>query len=291
MTLAVFDASEFQGVINWAAVVDPGIIRVHNSSRPDNYAQPNIIGARRSCPWRGWYQYLDAGADPTKAAHDFQATLGPTLPGEVMILDIEAGTGDQRARRQAWLDALQDPIEWTYSGLSFARTHLPGVRVDWIAAYQQSEPTDAHTLWQNTNARRFAGIANPCDGSLFNGTLTDLIALTQGAEDMDATQDARLKHVESMLTGLDFAINNGTPTPYSSRGEIVSRLRMIDQRTVAWPVPVTADAIATATAAKVLLVNADAIAAAVVALGIAPTKEEVAAAVYAALVANPLSLH
>ena len=287
--LAVFDASEFQGVINWPAVVDPGIVRVHNSARPDNYAQPNIAGARAHCPWRGWYQYLDAGADPAKAAHDFQATLGPTLPGEVMILDLESGTGDQRARRQAWLDALQDPIEWTYSGLSFARTHLVGVRVDWIAAYQQSEPTDAHTLWQNTDARRFAGIANPCDGSLFNGTLSDLIALTQGA-DMDATQDARLKHVESMLSGLDFAINNGTPTPYSSRGELTGRLRSIDQHTVA--PPPTADAIATATAAKVAALNIDAIVAGVVAqLGAVPTKEDVATAVRATLVANPLSLH
>jgi len=286
VTLAVFDVSEFQGVINWVAVVDPGIIRVHNSNRPDNYAQTNIAGARAHCPWRGWYQYLEATADPVKAAHDFQATLGPTLPGEVMILDLEAGTGDQRARRQAWLDALQDPIEWTYSGLSFAWTHLPGVRVDWIAAYQQSEPTDAHTLWQNTNARRFAGIAQPCDGSLFNGTLTDLIALTQGAADMDATQDARLKHVESMLSGLDFAINNGTPTPYSSRGELTGRLRSIDGHTIAQPP--TVDAIAAGVGAY----DAGAIAAAVIArLPASPTKEAIAAAVYAALVANPLSLH
>jgi len=191
MSIAVFDVSEFQRVINWAAVVDPGVIRVHNGFRPDNYAQPNIKGARRSCPWRGWYQYLPAGVDPTKAAHDFQQTLGPTLPGEVMILDLEAGTGDQRARRAAWLAALQDPIEWTYSGLSFARTHLPGIAVDWIAAYQSNEPTDTHTLWQNTDARRFAGIATPCDGSIFNGTLAQLQALTNSGEDMTFTDADR----------------------------------------------------------------------------------------------------
>ena len=43
MTIKVFDASEFQNVINWPAVVDPGIIRVHNSSRPDNFAKVNIL--------------------------------------------------------------------------------------------------------------------------------------------------------------------------------------------------------------------------------------------------------
>ena len=109
---------------------------------------------------------------------------------------------------------------------------------------------------------------------------------------MDATQDARLKHVESMLSGLDFAINNGTPTPYAVRGEITSRLRTIDGHTIAQPA--TADDVATATAAKVAAINADAVAAAVVAklAGIAaPTKDDIAAAVRAELVTNPLSLH
>jgi Glycosyl hydrolases family 25 len=181
MTLAVADVSEFQLVVDWVAygAQNPAaIVRVHNSNRPDNRAQPNIRGARAHCAWRGWYQYLTASADPVKAAHDMQATLGPTLPGEVMILDLEEGSGDQSGRRAAWINALQDPVEWVYSGVYFARQHLPGVKVEWLAAYGQGEPTDSHTLWQNTNARRFAGIAKPCDGSLFNGTLAQLQALT-----------------------------------------------------------------------------------------------------------------
>ena len=209
MTLALADVSEFQKAIDWAAygAANPAVVvRVHNGWRPDNNAQPNIAGARRSCPWRGWYQYLPASVDPVKAAHAFQTTLGPTLPGEVMILDLEAGIGDQRARRQAWLDALQDPIEWTYSGLSFARTHLPGVRVDWIAAYQQAEPTDAHTLWQNTNARRFAGIPAPCDGSLFNGTLAQLQALTNSPPEVDMTiTQADAEHIAAEVWRYDQA--------------------------------------------------------------------------------------
>jgi Glycosyl hydrolases family 25 len=181
MTLAIADVSEFQKTIDWAAygAANPAaIVRVHNSNRPDNYAQPNIAGARAHCQWRGFYQYLTAGADPVKAAHDLQATLGPTQPGEVMILDLEEGAGDQSGRRAAWINALQDPVEWTYSGMYFARAHLPGVRVEWLAAYGQAEPTDAHTLWQNTNAQRFAGIATPCDASIFHGSLAQLQALS-----------------------------------------------------------------------------------------------------------------
>jgi len=287
MTLAIADVSEFQKTIDWAAygAANPAVIvRVHNSNRPDNYAQPNIAGARRYCRWRGFYQYLTAGADPVKAAHDMQQTLGPTLPGEVACLDLEEGTGDQSARRAAWINALQDPVEWTYSGLSFARAHLPGVKVEWLAAYGQGEPTDAHLLWQNTNAARFAGITGPCDGSLFNGTIDQLIALTNGGSDMDATQDARLTHIETLLT---WALDDGSKTPFSGRGELVARVRAIDSHTVA--PPITADAVA----AKVAAINIDAIAAAVVAKlsgATGPTKEAIAAAVRAELATNPLSL-
>ena len=109
---------------------------------------------------------------------------------------------------------------------------------------------------------------------------------------MDATQDARLKSVETMLTRLSFGLDNGAPTPYSVRGELTARIRTIDGHTIAQPV--SADAVATATAAKVSAVDADAIAAAVVAklsATTAPTKEAIAAAVRATLVADPLSLH
>jgi Glycosyl hydrolases family 25 len=175
----VADISEFQGPIDWAAygAAVPGvIIRAHNGYRADNYWPANLAGARGHVGWRGFYQYLPAGVDPAAAAHAFQAATGPLLPGEVAILDLEEGSGDQRGRRQAWLDALRDPIEWTYSGLAFARAHLPGVRVEWLAAYGQGEPTDPHDVWQFTDARSFPGISRPCDASVYHGNLTSLVS-------------------------------------------------------------------------------------------------------------------
>jgi hypothetical protein len=181
MTLTIADVSQYQGIIDWAAygAQNPGgIARIHNSVDVDNFWQHNRDGLRANCKWRGFYQYLDGGADPAAAAHAFQATLGPTLPGEVMILDLEEGAGDQRGRRTAWLAALQDETEWVYSGLYFARTHLAGVKVEWLAAYGQSEPSDPHNLWQFTDARTFAGINGACDASVYDGTLAQLQALT-----------------------------------------------------------------------------------------------------------------
>jgi hypothetical protein len=174
--------------------------------------------------------------------------------------------------------ALQDPVEWTYSGLAFARAHLAD-KVDWVAAYGQSEPADAHTLWQFTDKQNFAGIGTPCDGSVFNGTIDQLIALTQGAvTDMTPDQAAQLTQIQTFLTGLDFAFNNGAPTPYSVRGEITARLRAIDGHTANPPAALTLtaaniDAISTAVAAKVVA---------------GASAAQVATAVRAELAANPL---
>jgi hypothetical protein len=307
MAVTIADVAEFQQTINWAAygAVNPAaIVRVHNSNRADYYAAANIAGARAHCRWRGFYQYLTAGADPSTAAHAMQATLGPTLPGEVMIVDIEEGSGDQTGRRAAWLAALQDPVEWTYSGLAFARASLAD-KVDWVAAYGQGEPTDAHTLWQYTDKQIFAGISAPCDGSVYSGTIDQLIALTQGAvPDMTPEQAAQLAQIAQQVSGLDFAFNNGQPQPYTVRGEIPARLRTIDGHTIAQPVAAadvaiavaakvpTADAIAVATAAKVGSINVQALASAVVtALGpiaTPATTAEVAKAVRDYFAANPL---
>jgi hypothetical protein len=185
------DVSEFQ-TVDWAkyGAANPAVIvRAHNGWRADNKWAANLAGARKFCQWRGFYQYLPASVDPRRAARDFAATVGPMLPGEVAILDLEEGAGDQTARRTAWLDELHAAVEWTYSGLYFARQHLPGVTLDWVAAYQATEPAGVHTLWQHTNKATFAGIG-VCDGNTFNGTLTDLIALTATPEaDMPLTDD------------------------------------------------------------------------------------------------------
>lgn len=199
--LTLADVSEFQ-TVDWAkygascpAVIVRAAVTYWSDRqgktiyRADNKWAANLAGSRKYCQWRGFYQYLDKTADPVAAAKYFAATTGPLLPGEVAILDIEEGDGDQRARRRAWLDTLQAATEWTYSGLYYARAHLPGVPLDWIAAYQSNEPTDAHVLWQNTNAQAFPGIGT-CDGNRFNGSLAELIALTTSTEaDMPLTDD------------------------------------------------------------------------------------------------------
>lgn len=191
MTLLFADVSEFQEDIDWAAygaahravIVRAAVTfwsrhQQRTIYRADLKWAQNLPGARTHCDWRGFYLYLDATANPRRAARLFTDTVGPLLPGEVAILDLEEGDGDQTARRAAFLDELQAPVEWTYSGLDFSQHHLVGVSIDWLAAYQDNEPAKPHLLWQNTDAADWPGIAKPCDGNRFNGTLDDLIALT-----------------------------------------------------------------------------------------------------------------
>jgi hypothetical protein len=177
----IADVSEFQQVIDWqkyGAENPVVIIRAHNGFRADRYFTGNQINARAFVKGAiGYYQYLPATVDAIQAAKDFAATIGNIRPNEFVILDIEEGSGNQDSRRVVWLQAINYHTEWTYSGMIFARNHLPGVKIDWLAAYQYGEPTDAHTLWQFTDKQAFAGITFPCDASQFDGDLNAFLKL------------------------------------------------------------------------------------------------------------------
>lgn len=166
------------------------IVRAAYGTKTDLHWSANAAGAS-TLSWWGAYQYLPAGTDPAAAAAAFTKLLAGRTPN-VVVLDLEEGSGDQGPRQRAWLAAMHAQTEWTYSGLYFARSHgLTGVQ--WIAAYQQSsEPTAPHELWQYTGGGyRCPGIAGGIDASIFHGTLDDLITLTGGTvalpqSDLDA---------------------------------------------------------------------------------------------------------
>lgn len=174
--LRIPDVSEFQ-TVNFDVFSGPIIVRAHNSNRADLHWAQHAMGASQQ-PWWAAYQYLTKNANPGDAARAFLATLGNYRPN-CTILDLEEGDGDQQARQHAWLSVMAgDPsADWTYSGDYFARAH--GLSVEWVAAYQNREPTTAHVLWQASDRWDFPGIGS-CDGSLFHGSVDDLIALTSG---------------------------------------------------------------------------------------------------------------
>jgi hypothetical protein len=186
--LIIPDVSEFQGAVEWPRLVAAGypvaIARVHNGDRADerwpaNRDQAHAAGVRAL----GLYQYVVADRDAGDQAAEFCALVGQLRPGEWPICDLEVGDGDQASRARAWYTTvaarLQDAsAEQLYSGLDFYQAHglaAAGYPRIWLAAYGPSEPTMPHELWQFTDARDFPGIANPCDASVFHGTVADLL--------------------------------------------------------------------------------------------------------------------
>jgi hypothetical protein len=180
--IRVWDISEFQTITDWTALTQAypvGIARAHNGYRADKKFAINQAKMRHLCLIRGYYLYLAPDRDAASQAFEFKATTGVLQKDEFWIIDAEVGAGNQDARVEAARTALADPAhEWVYSYVAFIKTHLPGEPIDWIAAYQNGEPTQHHLLWQNTDKFQFPGIAAPSDGSIFDGAINDLFRLT-----------------------------------------------------------------------------------------------------------------
>ena len=150
----------------------------------------------------GLYQYLRANQDVHSQANAFIGWIGPHLnEGEIPILDLEEGAGDQSGRAAQWFGIIDaayglaslplDRRSWLYSGQSFAvdaglAPVFNSTRHTWVAAYRASEAgLLPHTLWQCTNGKAGAHItdwpgAGRCDTSLYHGTLAQLAATASG---------------------------------------------------------------------------------------------------------------
>lgn len=198
--LIIPDVSEFQGTVDWPRLVAAGypavIVRAHNGTRADeqwsrNRAQAHAAGVRAL----GLYQYLVADRDAAVQAEEFCDLVGQLLPGEWPICDLEVGDGDQAARARAWYTTVAARLqnaraEELYSGLAFYQAHglaAAGYTRVWLAAYGPTEPTLPHELWQFTDARTVPGITNPCDASVFHGTVADLLTHITPEADMPLT--------------------------------------------------------------------------------------------------------
>jgi len=180
------DISEFQPNINdpvylqWSKAI---VIRaLYGTAHAD---QSWFGGDRRKqlhdggAQFLGIYQYLIAGQDGGAQAQAFHDLVGPIQPGEVFIADFEEGA---KPMLTAWYNKMLSlygnaiqPYLWTYTGLNFGNAAgvLP---VQWIAAYQASEPASPHVLWQFTDAYQVPGVGT-CDCSVYHGTITQLAAL------------------------------------------------------------------------------------------------------------------
>jgi Putative peptidoglycan binding domain/Glycosyl hydrolases family 25 len=182
------DISEFQpdladaAYLAWSKAI---VIRAMYGDAHDDAAWYG--GARRAdlhaggVQFLGIYQYIVASQDVTAQADALVKLVGKLARGEVIIGDFEEGSGSQVSRRNTWRNVIRAGLgdtPWIYSGLAFASEH--GIApVDWVAAYQASEPSPAHKLWQFSESYRVPGVGT-CDCSVFHGSIAQLAALAHG---------------------------------------------------------------------------------------------------------------
>ena len=210
MAVTLPDVSEFQSpssgnAPNWAGIKSQNggaaIIRVgYGNAHLDAMLVSNRAAIKSlGFGFCGLYHYLRSGQDALSQAHAFINWIGPNLnEGEIPILDLEEGSGNQSGRANQWfgiIDAAYGltslPLgqrSWLYSGQNFAVTAglapiFSSARRTWVAAYQASAAgLLPHTLWQSTNGQTGANRTNWsgcgfCDTSIYQGTLASLSSL------------------------------------------------------------------------------------------------------------------
>lgn len=211
-TLLLPDVSEFQAPAsgnapNWTGIKaqngGAAVIRVgYGNAHLDKMLVSNRAKIKAlKFGFCGLYQYLRANQDVRSQANAFIGWIGPTLnPGEIPILDLEEGAGNQSGRAAEWFGIIDAAYHlaslslnrrsWLYSGQSFAVSAglapiFRSARRTWVAAYQASETgLLAHTLWQSTDGKDGAHVTSwpgcgHVDTNVYHGTLAQLAALTR----------------------------------------------------------------------------------------------------------------
>jgi len=193
------DVSHYQKHIHWDSVAAAGMEFVFVKATEGrelsdslfcrNWDELKRVGLRR-----GAYHFFRPGVPAEEQARNFIHWVD-LQPGDLPpVLDVELI--DDLTRRELheqlriWLDMVEEayhvrPIIYTY--VRFYNRHLRGVFPDyplWIARYNERAPRlpgdrEWH-FWQYANDGRIAGIGQPVDFNVFNGTLGRLDSLCIG---------------------------------------------------------------------------------------------------------------
>lgn len=200
-TLKGVDVSYYQGNVNWAAVKGSGHVyafaRVSDGlNYPDSKFAQNWPAMKAAGIIRGTYQFFRPGQDPKAQAKllvDKINAAGGMQPGDLPpVLDIEAADGvaaaTVQARAKTWLLEVEKafgvkPIVYTANFMSPTIGTALASYTLWVANYGATCPLmpDGWTkwaFWQSSSTASVAGISGNVDFDQFDGTLTQLQALT-----------------------------------------------------------------------------------------------------------------
>ncbi len=217
----VYHGDNGGNTIDWNAVKSGGAsFAFAKATESTNFDDPmfstNWSGMQAAGLVRGAYHFFDPAADSTAQANFFLAAVGPTSPGDLLVLDFETSGGESDATLAAdavtFLSQVQSMTGLTpllYASSQFLSTFGPlGVYPLWVANYGVSCPDvpaawTTYTFWQSSGSGSAGGISGQVDVDSFNGTLEQLQALggDAGTPPVDSGTD----------TGTAPPVDSGTP--------------------------------------------------------------------------------
>ena len=192
------DVSKYQPGVNWPDVKQAGYVfafarATYGSGQVDAYFNSHWRGMKDAGVVRGPYHFFVTSEDAAAQADLFVKTVGGLSPGDLPpVIDVEAdsGTGGNLVSGvRTWLDIVERQLGRTpviYTAPAFWNENLTGGfgRYPlWVAEYGVSQPKpvngwDGWTFWQHSEAGAVSGISGGVDLDYFNGSLSDLEALT-----------------------------------------------------------------------------------------------------------------
>jgi lysozyme len=193
------DVSHWQGAINWYSVANSGrTFAFAKATEGLTYTDPNFATNWRNMQAagliRGAYHFCHPGSDPIAQANFFYNTVQPVSGDLQMTGDIEVTDGQSVAQIQSWGLAFAHQIQnltgrpgiiYTYYYFWVDNCGDPDHNLNcplWIATYGPyplvPQAWSTWSFWQYTDTGSVPGISGNVDLDYFNGSITQLQALT-----------------------------------------------------------------------------------------------------------------
>jgi lysozyme len=211
VTVKGMDVSYYETSVDWvaahAAGIDFAIIRATDGTQ---YIDPKFpeywAGAKAAGVIRAAYQFFRPAEDPIAQADLLLQKMGPPEVGDLPpVIDVEVNGGlapaQVEAAVRAWVSHVQTAIgrpPIIYAGLYSWHDLTNNADITtsplWVAQYTTApcpdipSPWTRWLMWQDSSTGSVAGIPGmTLDLDLFNGTLDDLRAFTNGGSCGDGT--------------------------------------------------------------------------------------------------------
>ncbi len=201
-TVPGIDVSHYQASVDWGAVASAGAgfaiaKATEGTGTTDAQFANNWAGIQQAGLLRGAYHFFHASEDGAQQADFFLSVVGTLQPGDLVpTLDVEIMDNQSAATVAQAVSDFMNEIN-AKTGVNAMLYTSPGFWAQignpsqfsgnpfWVSNYGVScpgvpSPWTTWQIWQSSGNGSFGGVSTPVDLDTFNGSTSDLQALTVG---------------------------------------------------------------------------------------------------------------